>query len=116
MCEDGVLDSRFMIYDYAIWGLYDAYIYIGEMSTFLGSQRELFVEPCREVFEGLDSVVGTQEVIFVASHYKNFLGGGCIKGVYSMEYDILYKAYGGEDQVEYCIPLVAIHFSYFHTM
>ena len=29
---------------------------------------------------------------------------------------MLDKAYGGEDQVEYCIPLISSRFSYFHPM
>ena len=63
----------------------------------------------------MDDGVGTQEVICGASNYQNVLGGGFIKGVESMVYDILDEVLGREYQVEYCIPLVASRFSSLHT-
>ena len=75
------MDVRCLIYDDNTWGLNDAYIEIGELGNFLEGNREVFVYTCKEVFEYMDSVVGTQEVIYVASTYQNIIGGVFIKGV-----------------------------------
>ena len=89
MCKDGFLDVRCLICADAVWGFYDAYIEIGNLRTFLGGHREVFVYPCKELFEEVDSVVGTQEVICGASNYQNVLSVGCLKGVDIMVYDMI---------------------------
>ena len=63
------MDLRCLIYTDSIWGLYNAYIEIGELRTFIGGHRELFFDSCKEVFEEVDSRVGTQEVIFGSYNY-----------------------------------------------
>ena len=68
MYKDGVLDVSCMIYDNARWGLDYAYIDIGELMPFLRGHIELFEE--------MDSVVGTQEVICKTSIYQDILGEG----------------------------------------
>ena len=69
MCKDVVLDVIFLIYAYAVRRLNYACIEIGEFRTVLGGHRELFVEPCKEFFEEVDAVLGTQYVICGASKY-----------------------------------------------
>ena len=103
--KDGVLYMICLIYTNTIWGLDDAYIEIEELRIFLGGHREVFYYIYKEVFADVDSGEGTQEVICGSSSYQNVLGGGCIKGVEIMVYDILDEDYLGEDQVEYFIPL-----------
>ena len=61
------------------------------MRTFLGGHRELFVDPCKEIFEDLDAGVGIQEVICGASNYYNVFGRFCLKVIESMVYDTLDK-------------------------
>ena len=61
MSKDGVLDVIFLIYYNAIWGLHDAWIMIGELGNLLGGQREVFIKPCKEVFEDVDNGVVTHE-------------------------------------------------------
>ena len=62
------------------------------MRTLLGGDRGVFFDPCKEVFEEVDSGVGTQEVICGASKYYNIIGLFCLKCVESMVNDILGKA------------------------
>ena len=56
MCMDGVLDVICLIYSDTIWGLNDAYIEIGELRTFLGYQREVIVDPRKELFEEMNAL------------------------------------------------------------
>ena len=60
--------------------------------NFFGVHREVFVEPCNEVFEQVDAEGGTQEVISGSSNYQNVIGGVCMKGVESMVYGLLEKS------------------------
>ena len=85
------MNASCLIYNNAIWGLYDACIEIGERRTFLKGHREVFVDPCKEVFEQVDYGVGTQEVICGASKYQDTFGGSGIKGKGSMVYDTIDK-------------------------
>ena len=68
LCKYGVLNVRFILYADSIWGLDYAYIDIGELMPFLRGHIELFEE--------MDSVVGTQEVICKTSIYQDILGEG----------------------------------------
>ena len=95
----------FLIYADAIWRLNDVYIEIGQFRNFLGGHKEVFVESYKEVLEQVDDELGTQESICGVYNYHNVLGGGCLKGVKSMVYDMLDKAQGVEDWVDYCISL-----------
>ena len=56
--------------------------------------------PTKKVSEEVDDVLGTQDVLCGASNYQNVFSGGCCKGVESMVYDMLDKAYVGEYQFE----------------
>ena len=60
--------------------------------NFLGGHRGVFFEPYKEVFEEVDAVIGTHELICGASNYQNVLCGGCLKGVKSMVYEIIDEA------------------------
>ena len=55
----------------------------------------------------MDGGVCTQEVICRECNYQENLGESFLKGVKRID-----KNLGGEDQVEYCIPLVARRLSY----
>ena len=83
---------RCLIYTDYIWVWDDASIDIVDMRTFLGGHREVFVDPCKEVLEEVDDGVGTQGVICGASKYHNILGGGFLKVVNIIFYDMLDKS------------------------
>ena len=69
LCKDGLLYVRCMVYTYHMSIFNDAQFEIGEFWTFLGSHREVHVDPGKIVLEEVDYGVVTQEVICGASSY-----------------------------------------------